>query len=436
MRGDDGPREHLGPTPFHLIWRNPTVRIKLSKTAIAKLTAPDPSGRQRLHWDTELRGLGLLCSGVSPAKTFVVQHDIAGKTRRVTIAPANVIDVEEARARARAVLAEFYQGIDPKAGRRAGATLRQTLEAYIAARKTLRPKSIKDYTDHVDRYFTAWADLPMRELTADMVEARHRSLQAEIAAGGRYSGACTANTAMVTLRVLYGFAADCAAERGESLPPNPVARLKKQKQWFPVERRTRMVKAEDLPRFYRAVLGLQNPIARDLLLLMLFCGMRRTESSTLTWNDVDLTQRVIRVPAARTKSGRKLDLPMSDFVHDMLVARRAIGNAGGWVFPANGAAGHIAEPKHFFASIERTTGIAVSAHDLRRTFVTVAESCEISVMALKGLVNHSLGRDVTSGYVQMTAERLRAPMQKVTDKLKDLCAVAPVEGENVERLTQ
>jgi integrase len=402
------------------------TKLKLTTTAIAALAAPDPSGKQRLHWDSELRGLGVLCSGVSNSKTYVVQHDINGRSRRVTIGPANVLNVEEARTRAKAVLADFYQGIDPKAGRRAGMTLREALGAYIAARKTLRPKSVKDYTDHVDRYFTAWADLPLRELTPDMIEARHRSLQAEIAAGGRYSGACTANTAMVTLRVLYGF----AAER-ENLPPNPVARLKR--QWFPVERRTRMVRAEDLPRFYGAVMALQNHIARDLLLTMLFTGMRREETASLTWNAIDFGQRVIRVPAARTKSGRKLDLPMSDFVKDLLVARRAIGNAH-WVFPANGRAGRIVEPKHFFASIERATGIAVSAHDLRRTFVTVAESCEISVMALKALVNHSLGRDVTSGYVQMTAERLRAPMQKVADKLKDLCGVPAVEGENVAQL--
>jgi hypothetical protein len=30
----------------------------------------------------------------------------------------------------------------------------------------------------------------------------------------------------------------------------------------------------------------------------------------------------------------QLDLPMSDFVHDLLVARRSIGD-GKWVFPAN-----------------------------------------------------------------------------------------------------
>jgi integrase len=74
-------------------------------------------------------------------------------------------------------------------------------------------------------------------------------------------------------------------------------------------------------------------------------------------------------------------------------------------------------------------GIEISAHDLRRTFITIAESADISPLALKALVNHALGSDVTSGYVQMTTERLREPAQKVADKLKELCGgIAPPEG--------
>jgi len=46
-------------------------------------------------------------------------------------------------------------------------------------------------------------------------------------------------------------------------------------------------------------------------------------------------------------------------------------------------------------------------------------------MALKALVNHSLGGDVTEGYVQMKIERLREPAQRIADKLKELCGIVP-----------
>ena len=59
---------------------------------------------------------------------------------------------------------------------------------------------------------------------------------------------------------------------------------------------------------------------------------------------------------------------------------------------------------------------------------------DISAIALKALVNHSLGQDVTEGYIQITAERLREPAQRVTDKMKELCGVTEVTDERVRKL--
>ncbi len=132
----------------------------------------------------------------------------------------------------------------------------------------------------------------------------------------------------------------------------------------------------------------------------------------------------IRLPAANTKAGRKLDLPMADFVYDLLTARGSVGREGPFVFPAESKSGHIEEPAFPLDQVANSTGIRVSAHDLRRTFVTTAESTDISPLALSALVNHSLGRDVTSGYVVMTAERLRGPAQRVCDRIKALCGVS------------
>jgi hypothetical protein len=75
-------------------------RLKLTARAVEKLAAPDPSGKQVLHWDTELKGFGVLCSGVTNAKTYIVQRDINGKARRVTIGPCNVFSLDAARKEA------------------------------------------------------------------------------------------------------------------------------------------------------------------------------------------------------------------------------------------------------------------------------------------------------------------------------------------------
>jgi integrase len=398
------------------------MRIELTTKNIKDLKAPTKSGKQEVAWDTELRGFGLLLSGKTTSKTFIVQRDVGGRARRVTIGSAGEISAAKAREEARDVIHSMRKGVDPKR-KTSVETLRQALEGYLLASPDLRPRSAIEYRRVVERHLEPWLDRPMRELTREMVEERHKEIAELVGKGGRYNGKATANGAMRALRVLWNYAA-----ARTDLPANPVKLVR---QWFDVPRRERLIKADELPAFYAAVMSLPNPVQRDYLLLMLFSGLRRREAGGLRWTDVDLAGRVIRLPGASTKSGQKLDLPMSTFVRDLLVARRSLGK-GEFVFPADSKGGYIAEPKYPLGLIAGATGIRISAHDLRRTFITVAESSDISPLALKALVNHSLGGDVTSGYVIMTVDRLREPAQKVCDRMMALCQIPKQQG--AERL--
>lgn len=67
--------------------------------------------------------------------------------------------------------------------------------------------------------------------------------------------------------------------------------------------------------------------------------------------------------------------------------------------------------------ITENSGVPFHLHDLRRTFATVAESLDIPAYALKRLLNHKMRQDVTAGYVIADVERLRTPMQRITDFL-------------------
>lgn len=173
-----------------------------------------------------------------------------------------------------------------------------------------------------------------------------------------------------------------------------------------------------MPVFYAAAMNLPNKIQRDYILLLLFTGLRREAAASLTWDQIDFTEKVIRIPWTRTKHKRDVfKLPMSDFVHDLLTARKKHG--GEFVFPANSESGHISEPKQPLGVIAEATGIKISAHDLRRDYTTAAENTDMSAFALKALVDHTLPDDVTAG--DMTVARLREPAQKVCDLLKLWC---------------
>jgi len=407
--------------------------LKLTKRAIEKLPSPDPSGKQTLYWDEDLKGFGVLVSGTTAAKAYVVQHKLpSGQTRRVTVGPVNVLDLDGddgAKARAKRVIGEFYGGKDPKAARREAArrtkTLRAALDDYLAARKDLAETSRVGYRGSIERFLPAWLDLPLRDITGDMVEDRHRAIKRETDRGAgqagtiKITGEASANATFRAFRAIWNF----AAERDPDLPANPVRRLRR--QWYAVARRERLVRSDELPSFYAAVDGLPSRTHRDYLLLLLFTGLRRGEAGALRWDEIDSAERVIRLAAKRTKSGRKLDLPMSSFVRDLLAARRAIGRDGSFVFPADSKSGHLEEPKFPLTQVAVASGIVVSAHDLRRTYITVAEAADISPLALKALVNHAIGGDVTAGYVVLTTDRLREPAQRVCDRIMELCGIVP-----------
>jgi len=159
-----------------------------------------------------------------------------------------------------------------------------------------------------------------------------------------------------------------------------------------------------------------NDLQRDYAYLVLFTGLRRNEAATIEWCNVDLEAHTLHIPI--TKNKRTLDLPLSSFLSTLLVARKKRNENSPYVFPANSKSGHIEEPRHTLDWVAKECGIAVSVHDLRRTFITIAEACDVPHYVFKALVNHSVAGDVTgSNYVQMSVDRLRPWMQKITDEI-------------------
>ena len=89
--------------------------VKLTVKAVDKLVAPDPTGKQVAHWDAELKGFGVLCSGVSNSKTYVAQRVLPDRrTRRVTVGAVSEIPLDKARQRAADALDDLRRGVDPK----------------------------------------------------------------------------------------------------------------------------------------------------------------------------------------------------------------------------------------------------------------------------------------------------------------------------------
>ncbi|MGZ8915204.1 MAG: tyrosine-type recombinase/integrase, partial [Methylobacter sp.] len=277
---------------------------------------------------------------------------------------------------------------------------------FLGARD-IKPKTVLDYTCIMNNLYGDWQRLPVTDITRDAVSKRHKKI-------GEGRGQAYANLAARTLRSVLNFAiAKYETGKGVSiLPDNPVKRIGQTRSWYKVESRTGHLKPHQLKAWFDAVLSIDNDTIRDYLIFVMLTGTRKNEAAKLKWSDIDLVDKsyVLRDP----KRNGTLHLPLSDYLMNMLANRKA-NSTSAFVFPGDGVKGYLIEPKHQIAKVIEKTGVPFSLHDLRRTFVTIAESIDVPTYAVKALVNHKQAGDMTGTYVQLNTERLRKPMQTVTD---------------------
>ena len=142
--------------------------------------------------------------------------------------------------------------------------------------------------------------------------------------------------------------------------------------------------------------------------MLLFTGLRRQEAAQLTWNQIDFAGKTLKV--IDTKNHLDHSLPLSDYLYNLLLNRHQTSTSL-YVFPSNSQGGYIIEPRRQIAKVIQNSNVTFTIHDLRRTFITIAESLDISAYAVKRLLNHKMTSDVTAGYIMNDVERLRKPMQ-------------------------
>lgn len=390
-------------------------KVKLTNAKVKNIQLPE-TGRVTYR-DSELPGFQLRVSS-SGIKTFCVRKDLGGETLRVTLGRFPSISAENARREAEKSIGAIASNHNPNAEKKANKnreiTIRQCFESYVQSRTRLKTTTAEGYKQTLEQYLADWMDKPLININRDKIEHRHKNI-------GQKSPT-RANTVMRILRALFEYAhGKYENENGEPLIlHNPVKRLSYAKSWFKESRRDTYIKPTDIKPWFEAVVSatgwMKSPIpetVRDYLLFILFTGLRREEAASLKWKNVDFDQQTLTI--IETKNGHTHILPLSDYLFKLLKKRSTLD--GIYVFPGYGNSKYINPPKRPLASVRRRSSVYFTLHDLRRTFITTAESLGIRDYTLKRLLNHRSGGDVTDGYIITDVDRLREPMQQITDRL-------------------
>lgn len=394
-----------------------TLPLKITKSYVDRLSTP-PAGQAFVR-DAELKGFAVRITA-SGAKSFILEKRIDGKVKRLTLGRYPELTVEQARKEAHKLLGQIAVGRNPPAEKKykalQGTTLEQAFSDFTTVRKNLKARTLYDYQHVMKVAFFDWQDKAILDISKDMVAKRHSKIGAE-------HGEAYANLSMRFLRALFNFAiAQYEDSSGNAiLRENPVMRLTQTRAWYRVDRRQTVIKPHQLSPWYQAVILLkqdssskQSALVADYLLFLLFTGLRRQEAATLKWSDIDLSDRSFTL--TDTKNREPLTLPLTDFISKLLESRKAATDSE-YVFAGDGKAGYLIEPRRQVQKVTELSCVSFTLHDLRRTFITIAESIDISAYALKRLVNHKMTNDVTAGYIVSDVERLRKPMEQISAQL-------------------
>lgn len=417
---------------------------KLTKSYIDKLQAP--ASGYALHWDDQDRGFGCRITATGK-RTFLVQGRVHGKELRVTIGPYGVFTADQAREAAREHLRSMRLGVDPRDAKReaqaAKVTLRDVANEYLARPGKLKESSKEQIERHVVTTFSAYEHRPILDITEDYCRKRYRAILTNGTNGDRPTGSPgQANQAFSILRALVNFAMR-RYKRTDGSPlitHNPVAALRD--DWVTLKERDTYIPAAKIGAVWNMLTAARESAyirealsGLDLAMFLILSGARLGEATELTWDrvhidDNDPVNCWWHLPDPKGRN--PIWLPLSSQAVELLKQRERV-NGNPHVFPSWSKSGHIQDPRDLWKKISGVAGVAVSAHDLRRSFTTygVAE-CKIDLYKIELLTSHK-PRSVTMKHYLETKrlQYLQPEIQQVADWIQRKALVA-ASGNVVE----
>ena len=175
-------------------------------------------------------------------------------------------------------------------------------------------------------------------------------------------------------------------------------------KWGKTVRKTTRIDPKELPAFWLALSQVESDASRRAIQSLSLTGLRVSELLARTRGDVDLDNQQIFVPRSKTDRFTKYIGADADEVARRNGAGR--GRTRNWFLVST-----ILEP-HSRAS-ENRGGKHVTAHDLRRTFLSFAADASTPSTAMKVLVGHATSTDVTLGYSNLTEDDFRQAAERI-----------------------
>ena len=374
------------------------------------------TNRDALYFDADLRGFAVRTKP-SGSKTYLVQYEKDGRTRRISIGPHGTLTPAEARQKASVLLGKVKGGEDPAQDRaldRKALTVRQLCELYLAAvdkklilgKRGLPKKSTTLATDHgrITRHIIPMlGNRKVRDLTTpDIVRfmrdvtSGKTAVDVKTKARGRAIVVGGKGTAARTVGLLGGILSFAVSEGIISV--NPARGVKR-----PADAR----RAIRLSHEQHAALGraLENADSRaepwqaiSMIRLLALTGCRRGEIEGLRWSEIDFKEQCLRLADSKTGASiRPLGRAAIEILNSL--ERRE----SEFVFPSRSDNGHFSGlPKRWGRIIRlapQEAGLeGLTPHGLRHAYASTAHDLGLSEVTIAALLGHATAT-ITGRYI-------------------------------------
>ncbi len=374
----------------------PKIAKELTALAVSKLR------RTGFHAVGGVNGLGLKVAK-SGSRAWVLRKMVAGKRREFGLGGYPTISLASSRERARSMLDQLFQGIDPAESKR---QVRSALAAQRA--RAVNFKSLAE--QYISQHEASWKN-------AKHAAQWTSTLETYVYPVCGHMVAADIDTATV-LRVLEPIwkektetasrlrgrieaVLDYAAAKGLREGPNAARwkgnlalTLPAKRKISPVEHHP-AIPVQDMPMFFKLLQQRKGTAARALEFLVLTAA-RSGEVRGAQWSEIDLNKKVWTVPAERMKAKREHRVPLSTQAITLLKSLPS-KKTGGLVFPGSRATMKLSDMA--LPELMRRMEVAAVPHGLRSSFRDwVGEETsfprEVAEMALA----HSVGNAVEAAY--------------------------------------
>jgi integrase len=173
-------------------------------------------------------------------------------------------------------------------------------------------------------------------------------------------------------------------------------------------------------------------------MFLMLTGARRNEGATLTWDrvnidDDDPTNCWFFLPDPKNR--RPVTIPLSSQAVALIKSRKPVKD-NPYVFASRSKAGHIQDTRAPLEQLSKKIGMdRLSAHDLRRTYVTTGvKACRLDLAKLELLTAH-VPQSITSRHYLATSDLrdFHPEVQAIGDYIEAEARVAEAQanGANI-----